>query len=192
MYCRVYDDDGGAVSKTSFAKNNPSLGRVNTLSVPPPHTVSSLKNCIIKSEDIGPRCSAIRGWGKRVCHGWQWCAHPPLWYIPRIYRKPTCSNHIWIGIENWWGSMKPQGSVIIKFWIRFCSQPGSERDPDTRAQGSTGTDQERIWRSKPNTRVWAWRSNPKTHAWSCWGHRGMEKDERDAWARGKWSPLRDA
>ena len=52
MYYRVYDDDGGAVSKTSFAKNNPSLGRVNTLSVPPPHTVSSLKNCIIKSEDI--------------------------------------------------------------------------------------------------------------------------------------------
>ena len=52
MYYHIYDDDGGAVSKTSFAKNNPSLGRVNTLSVPPPHTVSSLKNCIIKSEDL--------------------------------------------------------------------------------------------------------------------------------------------
>ena len=52
MHYRVYDDDGGAVSKTSFAKNNPSLGRVNTLSVPPPHTVSCLKNFIIMSEGI--------------------------------------------------------------------------------------------------------------------------------------------
>ena len=52
MYYRVYDDDGGAVSKMSFGKNNPSLGRVNTLSVPPPYTVSSLKNRIIISEDL--------------------------------------------------------------------------------------------------------------------------------------------
>ena len=52
VYYLVYDDDGEIVSKTSFDKNNPSLGRVNTLSVPPPHTVSSLKNCIIISEDL--------------------------------------------------------------------------------------------------------------------------------------------
>jgi hypothetical protein len=48
----VYDDDGGAIPKMSIGKNNPSLGRVNTLSVPPPHTVSSLKNFTIKSEDV--------------------------------------------------------------------------------------------------------------------------------------------
>ena len=52
MYYRVYDDDGGAASKTSFDENDPSLGRVNTLSVPPPHTVSCLKNFIIMSEGI--------------------------------------------------------------------------------------------------------------------------------------------
>ena len=52
MYYRVYDDDGGAVTKTSFDENDPSLGRVDTLSVPPPHTVSSLKNFIIMSEGI--------------------------------------------------------------------------------------------------------------------------------------------
>jgi len=52
VYYRVYDDDGGAVSKTSFDENDPSLGRVNTLSIPPPHTVSSLKNHIIQSEDL--------------------------------------------------------------------------------------------------------------------------------------------
>jgi hypothetical protein len=52
VYYRVYDDDGGAVSKMSFGENNPSLGRINTLSVPPPHTVSSLKNRIVKSEDL--------------------------------------------------------------------------------------------------------------------------------------------
>ena len=50
-YC-IYDDDGEIVSKTSFDENNPSLGRVNTLSVPPPYTASSLRNCIIKSEDV--------------------------------------------------------------------------------------------------------------------------------------------
>jgi len=50
-YC-IYDDDGEIDSKTSFDENNPSLGRVNPLSVPPPHSVSSLKNRIIKSEDV--------------------------------------------------------------------------------------------------------------------------------------------
>ena len=52
VYYRVYDDDGDIISKTSFNQNNPSLGRVNTLSVPPPHTVSSLKNRVIISEDL--------------------------------------------------------------------------------------------------------------------------------------------
>ena len=52
VYYRIYDDDGDVVSKTSFDENNPSLGRVNTLSVPPPHTVFSLKNRVIASEDV--------------------------------------------------------------------------------------------------------------------------------------------
>jgi len=52
VYYRVYDDDGDIVSKTSFDENNPSLGRVNTLSVPLPHSASSLKNHIIKCEDL--------------------------------------------------------------------------------------------------------------------------------------------
>ena len=52
VYYLVYDDDGEIVSKTSFDENNPSLGRVNILSVPPPHTVSSLKNRIIIFEDL--------------------------------------------------------------------------------------------------------------------------------------------
>ena len=52
VYYRAYDDDGEIVSKTALDENNPSLGRVNTLSVPPPHTVSSLKNRIIIFEDL--------------------------------------------------------------------------------------------------------------------------------------------
>ena len=52
MYYRIYDNDGETVSKTSFGENNPSLGHVTTLSVPPPHTVSCLKNFIIISEDL--------------------------------------------------------------------------------------------------------------------------------------------
>ena len=52
VYYRVYDGDGETVSKTSYGECDPSLGRVDTLSVPPPHTVSSLKNLIIMSEGI--------------------------------------------------------------------------------------------------------------------------------------------
>ena len=52
MHYRIYDDDGETVSTAPFGKKNPSLGRVNTLSVPPPHTVFSLKNHIIKSEGV--------------------------------------------------------------------------------------------------------------------------------------------
>ena len=52
VHYRVYDDDGEIISKTSFDENNPTLGRVNTLSVPPPHTASSLKNRISISEDL--------------------------------------------------------------------------------------------------------------------------------------------
>ena len=52
MYYRIYDDDGETVPKTSFRETNPSLGRVNTLSVPPPHTVACFKDFIIRSEGI--------------------------------------------------------------------------------------------------------------------------------------------
>ena len=52
VYYRVYDADGETVSKTSYGESDPCLGRVNTLSVPPPHTVASLKNFIIMSECI--------------------------------------------------------------------------------------------------------------------------------------------
>ena len=43
VYYLVYDDDGEIVSKMSFDENNPSLGRVNTLSVPP---------SLIRSQDL--------------------------------------------------------------------------------------------------------------------------------------------
>ena len=52
VYYRVYDDDGEIDAKTSFNESIPFLGRVNTHAVPPPHTVSSLKNLIIASEDL--------------------------------------------------------------------------------------------------------------------------------------------
>jgi hypothetical protein len=52
VYYHVYDEQGETVSKTSFDQNTPSLGRVNTLAIPPPHTVGSLKNHLIASENI--------------------------------------------------------------------------------------------------------------------------------------------
>ena len=39
-------------SKTAFDKSNTCLGRIDTLSVAPPHTVASLKSRIAKAEGI--------------------------------------------------------------------------------------------------------------------------------------------
>ena len=52
MHYHIYDEQGETVSKTSFDQNTPSFGRVNTLAIPPPHTIASLKNHLIKSENI--------------------------------------------------------------------------------------------------------------------------------------------
>ena len=52
MHYHIYDEQGVTASKTSFDQNTPSLGRVNTLAIPPPHSIASLKNHLIKSENI--------------------------------------------------------------------------------------------------------------------------------------------
>ena len=108
------------------------------------------------------------------------------------------SHSVWIRNGKWWGLMKPRDSVIMEILIRFSCQRGSKRDPDTRAEGSVGTDQEWIWRSEPNTRAWArWgergmgKGGRYTRTWACWGERGLEKGETDARARDKWSPIHD-
>jgi len=54
-YYRVYDEDGESPSKTSFDHSEPCLGRIDTLSVPPPHTVASLKRCLIQAEKFANR-----------------------------------------------------------------------------------------------------------------------------------------
>ena len=52
MYYRLYDDDIEAVSKTSFDESDSSLGRIDTFTVPPPHTVASLKDCLVHVEGV--------------------------------------------------------------------------------------------------------------------------------------------
>ncbi|KAJ7288686.1 hypothetical protein C8J57DRAFT_1116244 [Mycena rebaudengoi] len=52
VYYRIYDPDGAIVLKSLFDPGNPLLGRIIARSVPPPHTVSSLKRCIVKAENI--------------------------------------------------------------------------------------------------------------------------------------------
>ncbi|EDR08950.1 uncharacterized protein LACBIDRAFT_326590 [Laccaria bicolor S238N-H82] len=52
VHYRVYDESGEVTSKTSFDKDDTSLGRINILSVSPPHTVASLKACIAKAEGM--------------------------------------------------------------------------------------------------------------------------------------------
>ena len=52
MYYRLYDDDGEAVSKTSFDKSDSSLGRIDIFAIPPPHRVASLKDCLVHVEGV--------------------------------------------------------------------------------------------------------------------------------------------
>ena len=52
MYYRIYDDDGEAVSKTSFDESDSSLGRIDIFTIPPPHTVASLKDRLIHIEGV--------------------------------------------------------------------------------------------------------------------------------------------
>jgi hypothetical protein len=52
VHYRVYDESGELTSKTSFDKDDTSLGRIHILSVSPPHTVASLKACIAKAEEM--------------------------------------------------------------------------------------------------------------------------------------------
>ena len=52
MYYRLYDDDIEAVSKSSFDESDSSLGRIDTFTIPPPHTVASLKDCLVQVEEV--------------------------------------------------------------------------------------------------------------------------------------------
>ncbi|EDR06319.1 uncharacterized protein LACBIDRAFT_329011 [Laccaria bicolor S238N-H82] len=55
LYYRLYDEEGEVKSKTAFDGNDASLGRVDTLSIMPPHNMASLKSCIVKAEHIVDR-----------------------------------------------------------------------------------------------------------------------------------------
>ena len=52
MYYRIYDDDGEAVSKMSFDESDSSLGRIDIFTIPPLHTVASLKDRLIHVEGV--------------------------------------------------------------------------------------------------------------------------------------------
>ena len=50
VHYRVYEENGEVVSKTSFDENDSSLGRINILSIPPPHDVVSSKARLSKAK----------------------------------------------------------------------------------------------------------------------------------------------
>ena len=52
VYYRIYTEDGAIPSKTSAAPGDPFIGRIKAKSVPPPHTVKTIKLRIAKVEDI--------------------------------------------------------------------------------------------------------------------------------------------
>lgn len=54
-YYRLYDEDGALASKTSFDSEDSSLGRIDTHSIAPPQTVSSLSFQVTKAEGFATR-----------------------------------------------------------------------------------------------------------------------------------------
>ena len=54
VYYRVYlsEGEGDEGAKMSFDESDLSLGRINTLSIAPPHTAGSMKACIAKAEGL--------------------------------------------------------------------------------------------------------------------------------------------
>jgi hypothetical protein len=58
VYYRIYAEDGAIPSNTSATPDDPSLGRIKAISVPPPHTAKTVKLCIAKAENIKHRTNA--------------------------------------------------------------------------------------------------------------------------------------
>jgi hypothetical protein len=50
VYYRLYDEDGALASKMSFDPEDSSLGRIDTHSIAPPQTVSSIRSQVMKVE----------------------------------------------------------------------------------------------------------------------------------------------
>ena len=53
VYYRVYAEDGAIRSTKPATADDPFLGCVKAKSIPPPHTVASIKRCIAGFEEIG-------------------------------------------------------------------------------------------------------------------------------------------
>ena len=52
VYYRLYDENSEAGSKTSFDESDFSLGRIDIFTIPPPHTVASLKDRLVQVEGV--------------------------------------------------------------------------------------------------------------------------------------------
>jgi len=52
IYYQIYGEDGAIPCKRPVNSNDPYLARIKANQVKPPHTVSSLKRCILKAEDL--------------------------------------------------------------------------------------------------------------------------------------------
>jgi hypothetical protein len=55
VYYRFYNKNGAISSKQSTDPTNPAVGRINSDSVPPPHTAASMKRCLYKLEELDDR-----------------------------------------------------------------------------------------------------------------------------------------
>ena len=51
-YYRLYDNDSEAISKSSFGEYDSFLGRIDTFTIPPPHTVASPEYCLVSGHDV--------------------------------------------------------------------------------------------------------------------------------------------
>ena len=57
VYYRIYAEDGAIPSKTPVTPDDPFLGCIDAISVPPPHTTKAVKHSIAKVENIKNRAS---------------------------------------------------------------------------------------------------------------------------------------
>ena len=57
VYYRIYAEDGAIPSKTPGDPGDPFLGRIDAISVPPPHTIKAIKHSIAKVENIKNRAN---------------------------------------------------------------------------------------------------------------------------------------
>ena len=91
VYYRIYAEDGAIPSKTPITPDDPFLGCIDAISVPPPHTIKVVKHSIAKVENIKNRTSTSLFVTQSIADGRRWKGNCSQWYRLRIHAAGTPS-----------------------------------------------------------------------------------------------------